>query len=309
MVHDHPASGTLGETMSEFGGSAAAQFPARPHIVPLVHSSAWPRRTTSLLLPYTVDLTRHDAMSQFRERTLAVLSPHFDDACFSLGSFLAAAGHGTLINIFTQGIDMSAADWRNQTAIYDVREAENLAFCLRAGLESHDLGCEQPELRGRRARHMTHIADDLAQIEKPVLRTLNKISAGFAPKERGILFAPLGITGHANHRATTELVLRNLAKIRERFDVMLYEEQPGARSLARRAAALRRVAGRLAAGLSARFVRGSPWSEKRALLALYPSWLRTSPRRSQFWPRAARPLGPHEAFWAIAQNQLRPLGE
>ena len=43
-------------------------------------------------------------MERFRHRPVIVLSPHFDDACFSLGGFLKAlGGGGVLINLFTHG--------------------------------------------------------------------------------------------------------------------------------------------------------------------------------------------------------------
>ena len=257
--------------------------PAVSPLLPLPSSPFFPR---------TVSLNSADAMRPFRDRPLVVLSPHFGDARLSLGCFLAAAGHGTLITIFSQGVRLGRETW-DQMALFDLREAENDSFCDRCGLESRDIGCEEPELRGRHARDMRHVADDLAQIEKPVLRTVNKISASFGPRRRGILMAPLGIAAHANHRATTELVLRHLARLGERYDVLFYEERPA--SPIRRLAALRRVSASIAGGLGPRHVLTSSRSEKEALLPLHPA--------AHGWPRVML----REAFWGVGRNGLRPL--
>ena len=261
------------------------------HLSPADTSLARPQ--APFLFPQTVNLNTPEAMRPFRERPLVVLAPHFGDASLSLGCFLAAAGHGTLITIFSQGTRLGRETW-DQMALYDLRDAENNAFCDRCGLDSRDIGCEEPELRGRRSRDMHHVADDLAQIEKPVLRTVNKISASFGPRRRGFLLAPLGVAAHANHRATAELVRRHLARLGDHYDVLFYEERPS--SPLQRLAALRRVSGRIAGGLGPRHVLTSSWPEKRMLLPVHSA--------ERGWPRGVL----REAFWAVGRNGLRPPG-
>jgi len=258
------------------------------------------RRSGSLVFPKTVDLAKDAAIAPFRERPVVVLSPHFDDACFSLGSFLASIGHGTVVNIFTQGLHLNDVKTKaqfSQKLIYAIRDYEDEAFCRRCGLARDDLGCEEPVLRGRRPADLDGVHDDLSQITGPVLRALGKLSGG----RRGYLFVPLGIGPHVNHRATTECVLRHMASIGRHYDVMFYEDQPYARALRWRIGALERVSRRV--GLSARHVLARPWKEKKALIGFYPTQQQATRSSVRFWPRAVWPLKPHEAFWSTSANQ------
>ena len=271
-------------------------------------------KPASLMFPPTVDLSRRAATLQFRLGPIVVLSPHFDDACYSLGSFLSRIGRGTLINVFTQGIYLvrplpGPEALPDQRDIYEIRDGEDAAFAKRCGLTREDLGCEEPMLRGRRVHDLRQLEDDIGQIEIPILRTLDKIASSFAPGERGFLFAPLGVGGHVNHRATAETVLRHLDKIRGSYDILFYEDLPYSSSLYHLFGALKRV-GRHAGGtLSTRYVLAPPWHEKKALIALYPTQQRGSPRPWRFWPRATWPLAPHEAFWSFPANDAMRVSE
>lgn len=253
-------------------------------------------------------------MLQFRLGPIVVLSPHFDDACYSLGAFLARIGRGTLINIFTQGIYLARPQPDQETPpdqrdIYRIRDDEDAEFAKRCGLTREDLGCEEPALRRRRIHDLHHLEDDIGQIETPILRTLDKAANSFPPGERGFLFAPLGVGGHVNHRATAEMVLRHLDKIQGRYDVLFYEDQPYSSSLLHRIGALRRVARRTGGTLTTRYFLATPWPDKKALIALYPTQQRGSPGRLRFWPKAAWPLSPHEAFWSFAANDATRFSE
>jgi LmbE family N-acetylglucosaminyl deacetylase len=269
-----------------------------------------PRHRSSIVFPRVVELSQAAAMRPFRERPVVVLSPHFDDACYSLGAFLASLGSGTLINIFTQGTYLAhrhAAAAHSQKSIYEIRDGEDQAFGERCGLTRFDLGCEEPALRGRRIRDLRHVEDDIAQITGPILRTLDKVAATFHAGERGFLFVPLGVGQHSNHRATHEAVLRKLGTIEKRFDVLFYEEQPYSSFLFQRFGALGRLCRR--GTLSVRYVLTPAWPAKKALIDLYPTQQRRSPKPSRFWPRAVWPLAPHEAFWPFAANSRAAVGE
>ncbi len=260
----------------------------------------------SFIFPRTEDLSRDARMVPFRHRPVVVLSPHFDDACFSLGCFLAAVGHGTLINIFTKGtylarqnrIARAAVD---SSAVFHIRDAEDSTFGERCGLTRHDLGCEEPSLLGRRPNDLRYIEDDATRILNPVITALDMIAQTFTPVERGFLFCPLGIGRHCNHRATAEMVLRQLAIITKRYDVLFYEDQPYAAKLIDRFHALRRVS-HAGALLSVRHVLVRAWHEKKDLIGLYPSQFRRSPRRRMFWPAVIWPYAPHEAFWSLGNS-------
>ena len=226
----------------------------------------------------------------FRNRPLAVLSPHFHDACSSLGAFLAHLSTGHLVNVFTQygAITAHASD-------FDIMDRQDAAFAARCRMQRHDLGCEAPDRRGREPRDLGGLADDLTQIGAPVLGALDKIAA-MAPGQRGILLCPLGTGRHVNRRSLATLVAREMPRLRRHYDVHFYEELPYASSPLAREAALHRL--RRQVNLSARYVFPARWWNKRELLQLYPSLFNGFPRPARFNPASLFPAFPHEAFWS-----------
>ena len=247
----------------------------------------------------TPEASIHDlsesALDLFRARPLVVLSPHFDDACFSLGAFLFDVGHGELINVFTQG-DYLAAFKQPQSHAFALRDREDANFATRCGLNRHDMGCEEPARRGRRPSDLSRLEEDIAQVARPTLAKLMMLSDGFG-SARGVLFAPLGVGRHVNHRAVCQFVLANLDTLGTRFDIYLYEDLPYARNPLQRLSALWRA--RKVARLGARHVFRPFWPNKKSLLEHYPSQLRHTPSPARFRPRALVPRALHEAFWPV----------
>jgi hypothetical protein len=233
-----------------------------------------------------------DDLRVLRNRPLAVLSPHFHDACSSLGAFLAHLSGGHLINVFTQNGEVGEAN------AFDLMDRQDAAFAARCRLVRHDLGCEAPDRRGRHPHDLSGLADDLDQVAVPVLATLDKITATFTPGQRGILLCPLGTGPHVNNRALTALVTAQLSRLRRDYDVYFYEELPHASHTLAREAALGRL--RRQVTLSTRYVFPARWWNKRELLQLYPSLFAGFPRPSRFNPAALFPAFPHEAFWSVS---------
>jgi LmbE family N-acetylglucosaminyl deacetylase len=241
-------------------------------------------------------------VENFRRRAVIVLSPHFDDACFSLGGFLSArGGQGLLVNIFTKGTYLVRPDLVEASPpgdeVHFIRDGEDREFAWRCGLQRHDLECEEPSLRGRRPSQMGGLGDDIAQAEEKLLTFVMALAAG--RQAAPALFVPLGIGRHVNHRATAEIVMRNLRRVRAAFDVHFYEELPYASHPFHRLAALKRL--RLRAGPAQRQVFAAPWREKRELIGIYQSQLRAPPSALSFRP-AALPLAAHEAFWSLTKD-------
>lgn len=236
-------------------------------------------------------------------RGIVVLSPHFDDACFSLGSFLAAAGTGRLINLFTRTtflVKAEGGEGGRHPAAEDVealRRQEDETFAARCGLHRVDLGCTEPALLGRRPCDLTHIEADLAQLDEPLGQALARFTAG---PPRPLLLVPAGIGGHANHVATREWAIRHLEALEDAYDVLLYEDLPYAAHAFARRHALNALRADSRLVLGRREVRIADWAVKAALIGCYPSQLHHAPRPRQFRPAAARPWPTHEAFWPIA---------
>ena len=236
-------------------------------------------------------------LKRLRAQPVVVLSPHFDDACLSLGGLLLALGGGTLINVFTRSRYLVNSDIAepSEDHVHATRDAEDRAFAARCGLERIDLRCASPGLKHRSARDLTGLEEDIAQASALIVEELDRL-AGAAG--RAFLFCPMGIGVHVNHRATTEIVLRNLARIRKSYDVCLYEDLPYAANLVRRISALARIKRRLG-GLE-RYVFVPSWETKRRLVELYPSQFQHFPALRDLSPAALSPRGLHEAFWAEA---------
>jgi LmbE family N-acetylglucosaminyl deacetylase len=239
-------------------------------------------------------------LHNFRGRKTVILSPHFDDACFSLGNFLLRLGQGDLVNIFTQGTCL--ARWREPeppepTQVHAIRDAEDTAFAACCGLRRHDLNCEEPSLRRRRPSQQAYLEDDIYQIAQPVLVILEKIARHIPSGSRGVLFAPLGIGRHVNHRATAALVMRLQHIIEPHYDIYLYEDLPYARNTLHRLAALARARATIGAGR--RFMLQVDWKIKQKLIEFYPSQLKATVRGGKFRPGT---FGMQESFWSVPSS-------
>lgn len=264
-----------------------------------LHAPGRPRaELVPLFFPETLDLAHDALMERFRRVPLVVVSPHFDDACFSLGGFVAAVGHGTLVNVFTRGRYLPRAPGPVPPAeAFAVRDAEDAAFAARCGLSRLDLACEEPALRERGVHDLAWLEDDIGQMAVALRRSLDALAA--ASPARAALFVPLGAGRHCNHRAVAELVLRHLRLLAVAYDIFFYEDLPYAAAPVERFKALLRVGRRLNTGFCARYVFSPSWPQKRDLVALYPSQLRRAPRPHRFRPAALSPWGAHEAFWTF----------
>jgi LmbE family N-acetylglucosaminyl deacetylase len=238
----------------------------------------------------------------FAGRSAAILSPHFDDACFSLGGFLAHLPGSHLITVFTQGRHLARESLKGFTAdpkaVHGIRDREDAGFAASLGLRRHDLGCEEPALRGRRPGDLSGLDDDRRQIRRPVLDCLLRLGRACGP--RPLLFAPLGVGRHVNHRAVAAIVLELLPQLAAQYDVFLYEDLPYASNPLARLAALRRAGA--GAVLTGRFVYRMPWVRKRPLLDFYASQFRTRPRAAAFRPAAPFTPFVHEAFWSVTRG-------
>ena len=231
------------------------------------------------------------------------LSPHFDDAAFSLGSQIVSAPGGILVNIYTRSAyvagpyETGLPDPADVDRISALRDHEDASFASRFGLKRIHLGAEEPRLRGRGSRDASGVGDDIAQIEERLSALVLELSAD---RKAQRLYCPAAIGGHVNHLATRAVVIGLLDRLPGHVSVSFYEDLPYARSGEVR----RRGVSDLRAALSSRRLRRRSWpasSAKLELINLYSSQ-HEAPVRSlrRFSPRALWPLWPHEAVWDVA---------
>jgi alpha-1,6-mannosyltransferase len=246
-------------------------------------------------------VTARSTIESFFSRDVVVLSPHLDDACFSLGGFLTAVGRGVLINIFTRSTFLvrPPSPPLSEQVVSDIRKREDIAFAKRSGLVRHDMGIAEPPIEGREPFDLSHLETDVARITAPLLAKLDEVANSSEVRGRRVLFCPMGIGRHVNHCATLEVILRNFERVLAGYELMFYEDQPYAAHPFRRSAGIARLKQRLGELPLLRNVYVPKWKEKKALIALYPSQRSHPILRWSFRPAAPGPLAPHEAFWSV----------
>lgn len=219
------------------------------------------------------------------------LSPHHDDAAFSLGAWILAQPGGALVNLFTRSEFTEGRVLEGIEAVSAVRAAEDDVFARRCGLEVVRLGLEEPSLRGRKPRDAAGVTDDIAQLRGPLVDWLDAHADGASA-----IFCPAAIGGHVNHLAT-RIVAWEWAVARGReTSLRFYEDLP----YARRPHLRRRGLVDLRAATAGWVLRREAWragATKLELIGLYPTQLDRTPTMRRYSPFAFWPLGWHEAVW------------
>jgi LmbE family N-acetylglucosaminyl deacetylase len=232
------------------------------------------------------------------------LSPHFDDAAFSLGALIASGRGGVLVNLFTRSAYVAAGSPDATPEVVDrisaLRDAEDLAFAQRHGLRRIVLGADEPKLRGRDPFDAKGLDEDVAQIGDRLASTLTELVTDGRSHR---VFAPIGIGGHVNHLAVRDVVLSWVEHAPPEIEVYFYEDLHYASRWINRHAGLRHLA--TAAG-DRRLVRHA-WPAQQSKLDdinLYTSQ-HHRPVRSlrRFSPAALWPLHPHEAAWELIRQR------
>jgi len=242
---------------------------------------------------------------QMASQGVVVLSPHFDDACFSLGGLLSSIGGGHLINVFSRSVYAPAcgASGLTESQVHAIRQAEDCAFADRAGLTRTELGGAEPDFWGRRPNDLSGVKQDVLAMQASVMDALQShVCAG----KRPFLFVPMATGHHVNHHAVYEMVKQNASALSPSFRLAFYEDLPYAHVPATRYQAIRRFKASFP-GFE-RHAFALPWSDKQSLIALYGSQLRRAPHPLKFRPAVVWPLGMHEAVW-LTPDDLEPRAE
>lgn len=235
--------------------------------------------------------------------SIIVLSPHYDDAAFSLGATLALSGRGLVANLFTHGAHRARAPapmfppTELVATVSALRQEEDRAFAARLGLQRVDFGLPEPALMGMGIHDQRCVDRSREALRAPLVAALAEWTAA-GPVT---LFCPAGIGGHANHLATRAVVIEQLPALSRRARVLFYEDLPYAGRWRQRRAGIADLRRALAGYRLAR--RDQPVGKPEAkleLIRLYASQHREPPTTLRhFSPRVALPLGPHEAAWDV----------
>jgi LmbE family N-acetylglucosaminyl deacetylase len=153
------------------------------------------------------------------------LSPHYDDAAFSLGGWIGSRPGGLLVNIFTRSEYTASKVISGVDAVSELRAREDKVFAERLQLEARAMGLKEPSLLGRKSRDVSGVEQDAGHLRQALTALLDERVV-----EQTVIFCPAGIGGHVNHLAT-RLVAWEWATARgaER-QLRFYEDLPYASS-------------------------------------------------------------------------------
>ncbi len=187
-----------------------------------------------LVFRYVAVATRGDVSGTLK---VVVVSPHRDDAAFSLGlaidQWLSAGHKVTVLNCFTQSdyapfSDVSSLHANDKTSfVTAVRRREDVAWTKRAGtaLQLNDLDLLDAPLR------LACAVDDVLTLEiRPGDRAVARIAGALAKMARGVpaghcAFAvPLAAGGHIDHRVARQAALDALTD--PAVPLAFYEDLP-----------------------------------------------------------------------------------
>jgi hypothetical protein len=160
------------------------------------------------------------------------LSPHHDDACFSLATVARRLG-GVLVNVFTISAytDEELRLSTDPAFVSDLRDREDLAFAQACGLMRTNLGQLDSPLRNRDPFDATEIGGDVEELRPHLRRTLRELAT---PGHRRLLFCPAAIGGHRDHIAVRDVVLSDYDAFRRSYRIAFYEDLPYAADRANR---------------------------------------------------------------------------
>lgn len=248
------------------------------------------------------------------------LSPHHDDICFSLAGTVLAYGGGTLINIFSRSdyvalpfeatlkILSNQTDFKSSSfskksdLVSELRRLEDEEFCHHTGLKRHDLNLNDAALRGDDP--FTHqdaeIINESKEVGQAMLPILEQILNAHGNQSPTNLYTPIGIGGHRDHLSCLMAVLELPIRIKQRLNMVFYEDLHYASNPKFRSEGLKRFS-TLAAdkNLAKLPLRLSPADlrKKMSLVELYKSQHDYPPMQGEYIPADSNRWGPHEGIW------------
>jgi hypothetical protein len=241
------------------------------------------------------------------------LSPHYDDVCFSIGSFVSRRRSGALLTIFSRsdhllrvadrradGFGRMKPEQRIEFASR-IRRDEDLAFAERVGLDAAVAGLDEAPIRNRHPFDSDKSIEDAARLERPILDSIAAAAAPPPSDRRAVLCCPMGIGGHVDHLTLLRIVRKHYADLHSQREIVFYEDLHYASTWDERVRGVARF-GEILHPLRPRR-RHLPVKAPRAKLELvniYKSQFRDLPDTlAAFSPATFFAGRAHEALWTI----------
>jgi LmbE family N-acetylglucosaminyl deacetylase len=239
---------------------------------------------------------------------IVILSPHSDDAAFSVaGHMFHLSGAGKefcLLTCFSISAFTQSAAHGNASSTTELRKREDSGYAGVIGPRCRAAWLDLPDapLRGYNLRQVCH-SDEFTAEDRIVADGLKDLLNGILPRG-SVVFAPLGIGGHIDHRLVHDAAVE-LAKL-ERFPMVFYEDMPYAAAceeseISRRILALEsRLNGSLACS---RYETPRLLDIRRSAASCYPSQVRPETLHKIF--NADPPLAryTYERVWQLRRTK------
>jgi hypothetical protein len=150
-----------------------------------------------------------------------ILSPHFDDACFSCFSILKPKD--LIINIFTKSKSAKNINYKNKSikTISKLRKNEDSSFIKENQLHRINLNYSDYGIFSSPFINNDYTIYINPKLEKEILDIL-KISY----KKYNILLAPLGIGKHIDHLQVFSIIQKNYNILKKTYEIIFYEDIP-----------------------------------------------------------------------------------
>lgn len=236
---------------------------------------------------------------QMASQGVVVLSPHFDDGCFSLGGVLSTMNTGVLVNVFNRSMHLpkqSSSDLAGnaESQASEVRGREDQAFASLCGMRRCQLDGAEPGFFGRRPNDLSGLAQDVETMDALVMDQLKRLEN--APEQRPWLMAPMAVGRHVNHHAVHQIVWNHRDALKSAFRLAFYEDLPYAHEPVARMKAVKRFRSQWGHEMS-RYTWSMSWPQKQSLVLMYASQHRRVPSLMKYRPASLWPLSCHEALW------------
>ncbi len=236
-----------------------------------------------------------------------LLSPHSDDACFSLGVFAKTSQKAYVINIFTKSGYLPGMHGLNQedaiSRVTSIRESEDLAFAKAASLQIESLDLLDAPLRGLEPFKSKPSSREEEYINDAVFSVLTKIWNEFG--QNTMLLAPAGIGGHVDHVTIRDWMIKHINKLSSKYVLGFYEDLHYASDAEKRSNGIEELVNHLPKSYFLSRVR-IPFDGNEAvklkLLEIYASQFRLgSIDLEKYIPAENDEKRPHEAFWLVSK--------
>jgi len=237
------------------------------------------------------------------------ISPHHDDACFSLAGIALASGGGELVNVYTQSdyvvVPIPFFEERGARIKYitDLRTREDQAFAEACNLTRHDLMLEEAPVLRVHPFDLTALEPDVGRLDSVLIKYVIDLAPHSSTGGKPTLYCPMGIGGHRNHVSVLLAVVKALPRLQELYELRFYEDLHYASKGRGRGVGLSRFRALfMSERLNRRVLILAPelFAKKMALVGGYRSQHGGRLRAADFIPAAADIREPHEAIWMLS---------